>query len=79
MRNVSLSPRRKGGSLQMTVASSPGLEVIKLEFILRLKIKHTDWVPADTCLQAANHCALFWVWDYNLEVWGMVVLFGIHN
>ena len=38
----------------------PCLEVIKLEFILRLKIKWNDWLLADTCPQAANHCALFW-------------------
>ena len=38
---------------------APGLEVIKLEFILRLKIKRNDWLFADTCPQAANHCALF--------------------
>ena len=25
----------------------PGLEVIKLEFFLRIKIKHYDWLPAD--------------------------------
>ena len=37
----------------------PGLEVIKFEFILRLKIKRNDWLLADTCPQAANHCALF--------------------
>ena len=37
----------------------PGLEVIKLEFILRLKIKRNDWLLADTCLQAANHLTLF--------------------
>ena len=37
----------------------PGLEVINLEFILRLKIKGNDWLLADTCLQASNHCALF--------------------
>ena len=37
----------------------PGLEVIKLEFILRLKIERNDWLLADTCPQAANHCALF--------------------
>ena len=36
-----------------------GLEVIKLEFILRLKIKRGDWLLADTSPQAANHCALF--------------------
>ena len=37
----------------------PGPGVIKLEFILRLKIKRNDWLLADTCPQAANHCALF--------------------
>ena len=37
----------------------PVLEVIKLEFILRLKIKLNDWLLAGTCSQAANHCALF--------------------
>ena len=40
-------------------AVRPGLEVIKLEFILRLEIKHNDWLLADTCPQAANHCTLF--------------------
>ena len=35
------------------------LEVIKLEYSLRLKIKRNDWQLADTCPQAANHCALF--------------------
>ena len=41
------------------LTSTPGLEVIKLEYSLRLKIKHNDLLLADTCLQAANHCALF--------------------
>ena len=36
-----------------------GLKVIKLEFILKLKLKHNDWLLVDTCLQATNHCALF--------------------
>ena len=36
-----------------------GLEVIKLEFFLRLKIKRNDWLLADMCPQVANHCALF--------------------
>ena len=31
-----------------------GLEVIKLEFILKLKIKRNDWLLAYTCPQAAN-------------------------
>ena len=38
---------------------SSGLEAIKLEFILKLKIKRNDWLLVDTCQQAANHCALF--------------------
>ena len=50
----------------------PGVEVIKLEFILRLKIKHNDWLLADTCPQADNHLALFEfeneLKSYNLEV-----------
>ena len=39
--------------------SNTGIEVIKLEFILRLKIKRNDWLLADTCPQAASNCALF--------------------
>ena len=42
-----------------TNEDSSGLEVIKLEFILKLKIKRNDWPLADTCPQAANHWALF--------------------
>ena len=38
----------------------PGPGVIKLEFILKLKLKHNDWLLADTCPLATNHCALFW-------------------
>ena len=38
---------------------TPGLEVLKPEFSLQLKIKRIDWLLADTCLQAAKHCALF--------------------
>ena len=48
-----------------------GLKVIKLEYILRLKIKRIDWLIADTCPQAANHYALFESENelkfYNLE------------
>ena len=36
-----------------------GLEVIKLEFILKFKAKRNDWLLADTCPQAANQRALF--------------------
>ena len=36
----------------------PGLEVIKLVQSLKLKIKRNDWLLADTCSQAANHCEI---------------------
>ena len=36
-----------------------GPKVIKLEYRVKLKIKRNDWLLADTCPQAANHCALF--------------------
>ena len=38
---------------------SSSLEVIKFEFILKLKIKRNDWLLADTSPQAANQCAKF--------------------
>ena len=37
----------------------PAFEVIKLGFIIRLKVKRIDWLLADTYPQAANNCALF--------------------
>ena len=37
----------------------PVLEIIKLELILKLKIKCNDWLLVDTCPQAANNYALF--------------------
>ena len=39
--------------------NSAGHWVVKLEYSLKLKIKRNDWLHADTCPQAANHCALF--------------------
>ena len=30
-----------------------------------VKIKRNDWLLADTCPQAANHYALFWVWEWT--------------
>ena len=44
---------------------TPGLEAIKLEYSLRLKIKHNDLLLADMCPQAANRCALFWVCEWT--------------
>ena len=50
----------------------PGLEVIKLEFILRLKIKSNDWLLADTCVCKQPIIALYFESEnvlklYNLE------------
>ena len=47
---------------------TPGPEVIKLEFNLKLKIKRNDWLLADMCPQAANHCALFEFEIAGLEI-----------
>ena len=44
---------------QLKLNVNPGLEVIKLEYSLSLIRKGNDWLLADTCPQAANHCALF--------------------
>ena len=45
----------KSPALCLTFSSTkdsdqPGLEVIKLELIIRLKIKRNDWLLADTCI-----------------------------
>ena len=41
------------GSLDKSINHSyiftPGLEVIKLEYSFKLKIKRNDWLHADTC------------------------------
>ena len=42
------------------------LEFIKLEYSLRLKIKRNDWLLADACPKVANHCPLFWVWEWKV-------------
>ena len=63
----------------VTIDVSTDLEVIKLEYNLKLKIKRNDWLLADTCPQAANPCALFEFETelkfYNLEaryLWGLI-------
>ena len=42
--------------VKVIVKVKPGLEVIKLEYSLTLKIKRNDWLLADTC-----PFSLFWV------------------
>ena len=45
--------------LRCVIVVFTGLEVMNLEYSLRLKVKRNDWLLADTCPQAANQCALF--------------------
>ena len=52
-------PFSMDGNTLKDLQMNSGLKVIKLEYILRLKIKRNDWLIADMCPQAANHCALF--------------------
>ena len=40
--------------VQIKSTSRSGLKVIKLEYILRLKIKRNDWLIADTCLSSQS-------------------------
>ena len=44
---------------QTAPKEQPSLKDIKLELIVKLKIKRNDWLLADMCPQAANHCTLF--------------------
>ena len=51
----------------------PGPEVLKLEFILKLKTKRNNWLHADMCPQAAN-IALYFEFEtvlkfHNLGAW----------
>ena len=46
-------------SNQLAKDEGADLEVIKLKFIPKLKIKRNNWLLADTCPQAANHFNLF--------------------
>ena len=59
--------------LNFLVRSLTGLEIIKLEFILKLKIKRNDWLLADTRPQQPIN-ALYFEFEtvlkfYNLEAW----------
>ena len=58
------------------ITSGPGPEVIKLEYILTLKIQRDDWLFADTCLQTANHYIYFEFENelkfYNLKDWSFL-------
>ena len=57
--NASPAQNSASGGKAQTPIATPGLEVITLEYRLRLKIKRNDWLLADTCPQATNHSALF--------------------
>ena len=55
-----LRPRNEHSKSFLVRASDRyGTKVIKLEYSLKLKIKHNNWLIEDTCLQAANQFALF--------------------
>ena len=58
----------------------PGPEVIKLEFILRLKIKHNDWLLVDTCLlthvRKQPIIALYFEFETVLKFYNLGARFG---
>ena len=56
----------------------PGLEIIKHEFILRLRIKHNDWLLACGRVCKQPIIALYFESEnelkfYNLEAWFLVL------
>ena len=63
--------------MKKSITSRPGLLVIKLEFNLKLKIKRNDWLLADTCPQAANHCDYF-QFENELEFNNLEALFMVY-
>ena len=58
----------------------PGLEVIKLEYSLKLKIKRNDWLLADTCRVCKQPTiTLYFELEnefkfYHLEAWCLVIV-----
>ena len=72
-------PRKLGSNLEPRAPEAsavttelPGLEVIKLQYILRLKIKLNDWLLADTCVCKQPIIELYFESEnvlkfYNLE------------
>ena len=55
MDKIGMIVKVEGASMQVYMCIIPCLEVIRFEFILKLKIKCNDWLLADMCPQAANH------------------------
>ena len=58
----------------------PGLEVIKVEFILRLKIKRNDWLLADPCLvysESETALKFYNLWARPLDNSGYIIIFFI--
>ena len=61
------------------IIDKTGPEVIKLEFILKLKIKHIDWLLADACPQTAN-LALYFEFENELKFYNLeAIVFRILN
>ena len=48
------------------MTSGPGPKVVKLEFILRLKVKRNDWLLADTCPQAAKQPIIALYFEFEI-------------
>ena len=57
-RECAILPSVYRGKLKLSCITI-GLEVIRLEYSLRFKMKRNDWLLVDKCPQAPNHCALF--------------------
>ena len=58
--------------MALHIFRNPGLEVIKIEYSLKLKIRRNDWLLADTCVCKQPIIVLYFEFEnelkfYNLE------------
>ena len=65
-------------------AREPGPEDIKLEFILKLKIKRNEWLLADTCVRKQPIVVLYFEFEtvlkfYNLEARSAIMALSVSS
>ena len=63
------------GQVSVLIALIPGLEVIKLEYSLRLKIKRNHWLLADTRVRKQPIIALYFESENKLKLYNLEVRF----
>ena len=57
--------------------SRSGLEVIKLEYSLRITIKRNDWLLADTCVHKQPIIAVYFESENELKFYNLVARYNM--